>query len=854
MVDLTKLKEWCDLKRLPEPSDFFKMFTTEQGKFADGEGVFWDFKLEWPFSYSDNYWSGIARLICAFANTLGGMIIFGVDDQRRTGGHNAVLVNVDRLSQAFAQLTGARPGFVVRQYDSEACGNVVCLLVPSRSASDLPYRFRQAVGLYDAGTLWVRDGHEVVKAMPQHYPVLFCRTQEGILNEGSSEVGGSLPPSPTTLKKFVGRAEVLDKLFAWLSVSDEPRTFLHGKGGSGKTAIAYEFAKLLKEHGSNRKIYGGYVIDNVVFLSAKEKQLTAATATIDDIQEPDFSSERELYQKILTYGGWTTSADVIAMETPELKKELIEFFELASSLIVIDDVDTLTTKGVDAGFDFVYRTLARCSSGSKVLYTLRNAPSQSLLNSIEVPGLPVGGEYEAFVSACCEQFGVEEPSKQFRDSVLAKESERRPLVIESIIALRRTAGSYKRAVELFEQHAGADVRDYVFSREWDALSEDNLARSLLLAIAELNRPASFAELETILQVDASRITDAIGAVREMFLEIDTVSDETLYSIAQLTRRFVLGKRLALTGSAVIRERVRAFNKYTFTASAAVASLVVSVDRLLPARNILDQDPNRVAQAWSIVRQSTLAPKVTEDPIFRSLRGYVAAMLRPPRLTEAREDFDYATEMNYEPDFYRLKAWLFAEKVVEDLGDRVEHIANIVIDGKRYSRIEKAFMIQRKAGTLFFRGRDRMNTEPTDARKDIAEALKLQLKLFRINVDDGHHWSDATAEYARNTAYTLFDAVMRDRVPSEVVDEMRSIIALKDVYLDPAARPMAECIERLVKASMTPDLGNRARNRLKGFAQEVELGARWSEPAVGEMLVREIKRQEGALKERLASAR
>jgi hypothetical protein len=846
MVDLARVKKWCDAGQLPESGEFFGALITEQGLFTDAEGLLWDFKETWPFSHSDPYWGGIARLICAFSNTLGGVIIFGVHDKKRNGGHNPVNVNADRLCQAFAQLTNATPQFDIKTYPSADYGDVVALLVPPRPQMASPYRFSRSVHQYPANILWVRDGHEVVKALPQHYPVLFCRSNEIVLNEGPSELAGSLPPSPTTLKKFVGRSAVLDKLFGWLSASDEPRTFIYGKGGSGKTAIAYEFAKLLKEHGTSRRLFGGYPIDSVVFLSAKEKQLVTATATVEDIAEPDFASESDLYKQILTYGGWTTSGNVESMTISELKVELTSFLDLSSSIIVIDDVDTLTTKGIDAGFDFLYRTLSRCRSGSKVLYTLRNAPSQSLLNSIEVPGLSQDGEYQTFVTACSAQFGVEEPKADFRDSVLAKESERRPLVVESIMVLRRTAGSYKRAVELFEQHAGADVRDYVFSREWDALSADNLARFLLLALAELGRPSSFSEIETILQAEPSRVTDAIGAIREMFLEIDAASDETLYSIAQLTKRFVLSKRESLTGYGVIRERVRTFKKYVFNASPEVAAIMITVDRLLPARGEYDQGD--VSRAWALVADGALEPNVTEDPIFRSLRGYVASALRPPRLTEAREDFDYAVKMRYEPDFFRLKTWLIAEKQIEEFGGRVEHIANIVIDGKRYSRLEKAFMLQRKAGNHYFRAKDRQHTEPTDARRDFAEALKLQLKVFRINIDDGHHWVHATTDYARNSAFTLFDAVLRGPTPVEVVDEIRSLLVLKDIYLDPIVMPAAEAIERLVRLATRPEQAHRSRNRLKGLDQLVERSTEWCDPQRAINLARRIRECEATLKE------
>jgi hypothetical protein len=73
---------------------------------------------------------------------------------------------------------------------------------------------------------------------------------------------------------------------------------------------------------------------------------------------------------------------------------------------------------------------------SKILYTLRNAPSHSLANAVEVRGLE-GKDYEEFVSVCAAQFHVQAPDKGFVQSKLATVSERRPSVIESIIALVR---------------------------------------------------------------------------------------------------------------------------------------------------------------------------------------------------------------------------------------------------------------------------------------------------------------------------------------------------------------------------------------------------------------------------------
>ena len=107
--------------------------TEPSGKFITQEGSLWDFKREWPFSYSDSYFGGIARLICAFANSNGGLIIFGVHDEQRTGGHNRVSPNMDRLQQALDQLLSDRPSLSFRRYNDDSPHAIDVLLVSPKS-------------------------------------------------------------------------------------------------------------------------------------------------------------------------------------------------------------------------------------------------------------------------------------------------------------------------------------------------------------------------------------------------------------------------------------------------------------------------------------------------------------------------------------------------------------------------------------------------------------------------------------------------------------------------------------------------------------------------------------------------
>jgi len=294
------LQSFISQKRFPTDEEYVRLLATSQTRFVDQEGPNWDFKKEWPYSYSDSYYEGIARLICAFSNAQGGYIVFGVHDEERLGGYNKVKINLDRLQAALTHTLSLAPLIEVRQFRSERLGDTTCLMVMPRPQGVRPYRLVKGTA-YPTNIIWVRQGHEVQRADPRHIPILYCRSsdQDDLQQE---LLAGSLPPNPRTLKKFVGRLEAFDLLFDWIFNSDEPRMFLWGKGGSGKTSIAYEFARVLRRYGRALKMFDGSGIDNVIFLTAKERKLDPVGGEQRAV-DPDFADERSLYAKLLQYGG-----------------------------------------------------------------------------------------------------------------------------------------------------------------------------------------------------------------------------------------------------------------------------------------------------------------------------------------------------------------------------------------------------------------------------------------------------------------------------------------------------------------------------------------------------------------------
>ncbi len=822
MVDA--IRNVLDTGELPEkPADFLGSLIQSDGRFLPQEGVLWDFKREWPFSYSDDYFGGIARLICAFSNTHGGIIIFGVHDELRTAGHNKVTPNVDRLLQALMQILSSEPRISCKRYEQGTSNAIDVLIVRPNDPQTLPIRFTKSIGRYQSGIIWVRQGHEVIAAEPRHVAILYCRSRGDIDTSDDSSITGGLPPSPSTIKRFVGRLTTIDKIFAWLKLSDEPRTFLFGKGGSGKTTIAYEVAKVLKSEGSRVLIGGQEALDNIVFISAKSRTLDVMSQASKPFVGLDFTNEAELYRSILTLTNWTFNpVDELTLDS--LRAEVKALFDLTSNFIVIDDIDTLTTQGIEAGFDFLYSTLWRAKRRSKILYTTRSAPSHSLANSIEVPGLEES-DYQEFVRVCANQFGVPTPDSEFVSKKLSTISERRPLVVECIIALRRTAGNYDRASQLFQEDTGEDVRSYVFQREWNSLGADNRARYVLAVLAIHGQPLAFADILALLRFEEGKIRDALAEVREMFLQVNEVGAETTFTLGALTRAFILEQSKKLDRYAALKERVDKYKSNFYPENPILSRLRDRVENFL-AKATRFNNKEGMTQAWHAITDRALPPKITEDPRFLSLKAYVCLNQSPPNLEEARRLFSDAFAMRFEPDFSHLDAWFFAERDSGHGLNECIRIADFVSAGKKYTDEEKLRFLSLKAAVIYNRGKNEISYSPDTALKDIRDALVLNLACYRKTFDSGMPRVDITERHVTNTGYYLIDFLLLHGRHDTFFDTVIEISSEAGIKLDPLEDPLIRASHLIQRERGTRTDLSKIRGRLEYVKRVIDDKTKW----------------------------
>jgi len=844
------VRELVDSGTLPnDDSVIAELLTNADGTYLFQEGDCWDFKESWPFSYSDEYFYGLARLVCAFANTDGGLIVFGVNDQTRKGGRTKTVPNLDKFELAINQLTGAKPKVELRRFVNETCGDVDVLLVHKKGSYDPPLRFLRDAGKYKAETFWVRQGSAVAEAEAPDIAKLYLDQADD--PEDVRQPAGQLPPTQSNVRQFVGRMSMIDAIFVWLASADEPRAFLYGRGGSGKSTIAQEIFKQLKSNGGHFKLGKANLIDQVIFLSAKQRYLNVERQQVEDFAGNDFTTESDLYKSILLLGGVATD-DIETASIESLKEAVQGFFNETACFLVIDDIDTLTTAGEDGGFDFLYRVAVRSSKTSKILYTLRNRPSQSLTSSIEVPGMS-GDELKEFVQACTKQFKVPSPPESFINGPLIEVSEGRPLVIESIILLRRQAGSYERALSMFERGSGEDVRSYVFQREWEAIPKNSRGREILACLALYGKPMSFSDVAAISKLEESRVKDAIAAVQEMFLISEQDDQDTLFSLGSLTRDFINTQIGRLDMFATIQARVNNFKRSAYPESPLLAKINRELSRAEYAQRNGDTEP-LTELLWKL-NSDRYPPDIIENPRFIEMRGYAGTLADPPNLAAVRHDFRSAMDMGYRPPFEHIKRWFSVEEDSDSAYQGTLDIENSVSSDKRYPLSERSELKMIRAIFLYNFAKANVFTDPYRALDLLNESLTAHMEAFAGLSRSRSALAGKSEKLAENTAFLFGQRAAKLDSGDRFIDEILKLIRTGSVTLDPVAEPLTRFLQlQYQRSSHSLDTLNRLLSKTELVGREAQKTGQFAWGSNKQLLLDQIQSFRAAVKATIAALR
>ena len=292
----------------------------------------------------------------------------------------------------------------------------------------------------------------------------------GITPWGST-LDGRVPPSDEMYVEFIGRPAELEDLSQWLS-SDSPQILVWGYGGVGKSALAYKFAKDVKDSSSETLIA-------VCWVSAKKSEFSEGS---ERIRAADFANLDEFTRAV-----WTTlygEEDIPQDLAPDyLAKELQQM----PILLVVDDFDTISEDLELTEFLFygLRNTLAR------VIYTSRHRTPG--IRNLEVPAFSEK-ELREFVSQRSVDYSLDQATCLGRLPAIKSVTGGYPLFVDDLIHHAKLVG-IDEALRHWSQRKGDAARQYALQRQVEHLGQSS--GEVLIALSVANRSLKVREISAV---------------------------------------------------------------------------------------------------------------------------------------------------------------------------------------------------------------------------------------------------------------------------------------------------------------------------------------------------------------------
>lgn len=586
---------------------------------------------------------GLAKFILrivSFYNSYGGYIVFGVAETESETkfdviGFDSSKLNLESIKALIKEFTGIRIqvnsiNLEVLKEDGQLT-SVLFLHIPRRPNNEPPLHFlkngpgdSKGKALFQKEEVYCRRGDECVQAKgPKILELNSDRANPYVSQEGNAVSGlfrlnrlpHNLPDRNFICPKFVGRDNILDSLWIWLADDLSHIRVLAGEGGLGKSSIAYEFAERVSET-------PGVPFDHLVWLTAKEKQFKAYEDKYENVPERHYRSYLELLNAICVHLPYTSDELEGATET-ELKRMVKKGLVETPSLIIIDDVDSLT---VEEQKQVLELGLITGGTKSRVLLTTRNNQSYSNDTVLKISGFSLGEEFNEYMHAIQERLDFKTLNASDIEKIHST-TNGSPLFTESLIRLLRW-NTLNDAISMWKNERGATVRAAALKREIELLTSE--AKRILLAIAIIAE-ASVIELSEILGYPSESIENGLHELTSLFLiAAPSLASIPRFRVPDNTRRLVIDVNTTLvTDRARLERDITNFkqkNNQKPTKDTRVAAAISQSGALLRTGDINN--------AIATIRDSR---KRTQDHF--DLLSFEATLLlktTPPQIDESRK--------------------------------------------------------------------------------------------------------------------------------------------------------------------------------------------------------------------------
>ena len=337
--------------------------------------------------------------------------------------------------------------------------------------------------------------------------------------------------------------------------------------------------------------------------------------------------------------------------------------------MIVDDIDSLEGQDEDA---IEFFTFSVPQTKTKVLLTSRRVVFGMGKITTHIEGFD-NRDAERFIFSRCRLLDLDPLvlTKPLMNEII-KVSEASPLYIEDILRLMAVIPA-QEAVRVWKEKAGDEARAYALGRELELLSRK--ASEVLVAASVSPIPISYAELEAVTGLSGETLMGALGELQRLFLvpKPRLIQGEQRFEVNLNTRSLVQ----KFLGSSDLFRRAEAAHKAVSGGLPNVRNAEVGAIIRQAVFLVKNRDHKQAEQLLTKASE-----KYVNNPELLGMLGWVYKAWDPPRLTDAREKFMRAWQLNsHAEDMYKhwsrmeadqhewTKAAEAAEKGIKLLGDR-----------------------------------------------------------------------------------------------------------------------------------------------------------------------------------------
>lgn len=479
----------------------------------------WDYKK--TFEATDDCYLKTLKSIISFHNTYGGYIIYGIDEIEKDEkfvpcGIDESIIDQQKLRGKFDKYFAHRLDITYEEHVIEVNGEskrIGLLHIPKRNRGShsispiVDGTTSKNKNILSRNAVYFRKADECKQLISQQdfEFIVSDRNYLSLFDERLSLrkkiIEHNLPDKNYICPVFIGRFEIIQELWAWLSDEFQYAKVLAADGGKGKTSIAYEFCQLLIMSGTE-------MFEQVIWLTAKKKQYNAVYDSYVSSPETHYSDLETLLRQVCIRTG-SLPDEIVEFSWVQLQRTAKENLLIFPSFIVIDDVDSNTT---DEQRRITEMARVISNSRSRVLLTTRVNSIYSSDSSIEVPGLS-GDDYKKLIMTLCQQLKLPDYNAKNIEK-LRIASEGSPLFTESILRICKLGDSLDNAITEWKGKSGEAVREAALRKEVSELSPEAIRILLTISFVE---SCSRSELHQLTDMETAEISNAIEELGNLFL-------------------------------------------------------------------------------------------------------------------------------------------------------------------------------------------------------------------------------------------------------------------------------------------------------------------------------------------------